>query len=366
MAVREVDPRDKRALNGFIRMERELVGGHPLFVGELLDSDVRKRLSGKSAFSQEMSFALFASENARCAAIVNPPWQRSHDEPHTGFIGYFAAGPDSGGEVEEVLAAGEEWLAARGITRVIAPFNGSAVLGAAALTTAFDESPMFPFHWNPPYYEQFLTGAGYERRYPLWHYDIDFNSDRYREAARRAFADPQAEIRQIDKRRWREEVELARVLLNEGFADEWEFHEITPDEYWEFWGPQKALTNPRLSLFAEVGGEPAGMTFAMPDLAPAFRAARGRLGPLKVLRIYRTARRPQRIGLLAIALRPQFRGRRIGALLAATLWRNIEQMGHSASAYYVVNDDNVASRALAESFGGQGRILYHCYDKSLE
>ena len=45
MTVREVDPRDKRELNGFIRLERELIGHHPLFVGELLDSDVRKRLA---------------------------------------------------------------------------------------------------------------------------------------------------------------------------------------------------------------------------------------------------------------------------------------------------------------------------------
>jgi hypothetical protein len=81
MAVREVDPQDRRELNRFIRMERELVGTHPLFVGELLDSDVRKRLTGKSEFSREMSCALFATERARAAAIVNPRWQRSNDQP---------------------------------------------------------------------------------------------------------------------------------------------------------------------------------------------------------------------------------------------------------------------------------------------
>jgi len=366
MSVREVDAHDRRELDRFIRMERELIGDQPLYAGEQLDTDVRKRLSGQSEFSQEMSWALFVTDRARCAAIVSSRWQRTHDEPQTGSIGYFAAGPGAAGEVEELLGAAEEWLAARGMTRVVAPFNGSAVLGAAARTDAFDESPMFPFSWNPPYYEEYLTTAGYERRYPLWYYDIDFSSERYREASRRAFADPQAEIRQVDKRRWREEAELGRVLLNEGFADEWEFHALTFEEYWEFVKPQKAFTDPRLSLVAEVDGEPAGLTFAMKDLTPAFRAARGRLGPLKLVRLVRTVRRPGRIGLLAIALRPKFRGRRIGALLAATLWRNIEEMGYGGSSYYVVNDHNVASRGLAESFGGEGRVLYHCYDKRLD
>jgi ribosomal protein S18 acetylase RimI-like enzyme len=366
MAVREVDASDKRELNRFIRMERDLIGNHPLYVGELLDADVRKRLSGKSAFSKEMSLALFASDRTRCAAIVSPLWQRTRDEPHSGSIGYFAAGPDAAHEVAEMLDSAESWLGQRGMTRVIAPFNGSAVLGVGALTDAYEESPMFPMPWNPPYYEEYLAGAGYRPAYPFWYYDIDFASDRYREASRRALADPQADVRQIDKRRWREEIELGRELINEGFADEWEFHRFTPDEYWEFWGPQKVIANPRLSLVAEVDGEPAGFTFAAPDIAPAFRAMRGRLGPLKLLRLLRNARRPGRIGLLAIAVRPKFRGRRIGALLAAQLWRNVEQLGMRRSSYYIVNDHNTASRRLAESFGGQGRVLYHCFDKRLD
>jgi len=230
MPVREVDASDKRELNRFIRMERDLIGRHPLYVGELLDADVRKRLSGKSAFSKEMSFALFATDRARCAAIVSPLWQRAREEPKTASVGYFAAGADAADEVAELLDSAESWLGQRGMTRVIAPFNGSAVLGVAALTDAFEESPMFPMPWNPPYYEEYLTEAGYRPAYPLWYYDIDFTSDRYREASRRALADPQAEIRQIDKRRWREEVELGRELINEGFADEWEVHRFTPED----------------------------------------------------------------------------------------------------------------------------------------
>ena len=64
MAVREVDRADRRELKRFIRMERELIGDHPQYAADLLDADVRKRLSGKSEFSKEMSFALFATERA--------------------------------------------------------------------------------------------------------------------------------------------------------------------------------------------------------------------------------------------------------------------------------------------------------------
>ena len=364
MPVREVDRADKRQLNDFVRLERELVGDQPLFVGEL-DSDVRKRLAGDSAFSDGVEYALFANERARCAAIVNPLWQQSHEEPQTGHVGWFAAAPDASQHAGEVLDAAEDWLGRRGMTRVIAPFNGNAFLGMAASTAAFDEDPMFPLPWTPPYYEQYLLDAGYAHAYPLWVYEVDFASERHREFRRRALESPECTLREVDKGRWDDEVEVMRLIWNEGFSDEWEFQQYTAAQMREFFKDVKPTFNPRTVLIAEVDGEPAGLVWGMPDLNPAFRATRGRMGPIKLLRLMRAARRPSRIGLLAIALRPQFRGRRIGAVLASALYRNLEQMGFNDSFYYPVNDINARSRGLAESLGGQGRVLHHCFDKRI-
>ncbi len=364
MTVREVDLADKSRLNEFIRFERELVGDQPLFTSDL-DSEVRKRLSGESELTKEMTLAAFANDRARGVAIVNPQWQRSHDEPQTGFVGYFAAAPDSEGQAIEILDAAEDWLGRRGMTRVIAPYNGNAFLGMSVLTDAFDEQPMFPMPWSPAYYERYLLAAGYSPAYPLWYYEVDFAYERYRDFTERALESPECTVREIDKRRWSEEVETLRVLWNEGFADEWESLQYTPEQFSEFFKDLKQTFDSRALLIAEVEGEPAGLVMGMPDLGDAFRAMRGRLGPIKLLRLMRAARRPSRIGLLGIAVRPAFRGRRIGATLASTLYRNLQRMGFSQSSYYVVNDSNVQSRGLAESLGGQGRVLYHCFDKEI-
>jgi ribosomal protein S18 acetylase RimI-like enzyme len=364
MAVREVHAKDKRELKRFIRMERKLIGGGPLYVGEL-DSDVRERLTQRSEFSKQWDLALFANERARCAAIVNPEWQRSRHQPETGFIGYFAAGPDALRDAGDVIGAAEERLAARGITRVIAPVNGNVLMGMGALVDAFDESPMFPLAWNPSHYDSCFEDAGYEATYPLWYYEIDFGSERYREFSRRALESPNCDLRPMEKKRWDEEVQTLRLLFNEGFNEEWEFQEFTPQQFKEFYAAFKATFDPRLSVIAEVDGESAGMAVGLPDMSPPFRAAKGRLGPLTILRLMRTARRPSRAGLIGIALRPQFRGRRIGAALASTLYRNIEGMGMTRSMYYLVNESNVRSRGLAESLGGRGRVLYRCYSREL-
>ena len=224
---------------------------------------------------------------------------------------------------------------------------------------------MFPMPWTPPYYEQYLVEAGYDRSYPFWYYEVDFAYERCREFTQRALESPECTVRDVDKRRWDEEVETLRLLWNEGFASEWEFQQFTPGQFEEFFKDMKPIVDRGTLLIAEVVGEPAGLVLGMPDLTPAWRAMRGRLGPIKLLRVLRTARRPARVGLLGIAVRPQFRGKRIGATLAASLYRNLEAKGLKESAYYVVNDSNVQSRSLAESLGGEGRILFHCFDKQI-
>jgi GNAT superfamily N-acetyltransferase len=368
MPVREITPADPRGVKSFIRLERELMAAEPLFVPEL-EGDLKRRLLGRSSFYQGMEHALFTASNsrdvARCVAFVNRRYQEFHDE-EVGFIGYFAALPRAQSEVSELLEAAEQWLSARGVTRVIAPYNGTALLGAALLTDGFEGEPMFPFAWHPPYYAGYMDRAGYRPSYPMWHFEIDFASERYRSVSRDAIDGALCRVRPVDKKRWKSELETLLYLFNEGFREEWEFHPYTSAEFREMFEQLKPVLDARQMLIAEVDGEPAGYCFGFPDWNPLFRSFRGRMDPIKLIRFLLGARRYNRAGLVAIAVLPQHRGKRIGHTLASTLYRRYEELGLSGALYYLVNDVNLASRRLAESFGGRGRVLYHCFDKPLD
>ena len=368
MAVEQLDPRDRRARKEFIKLEHRLLADEPRFIF-VTDSDVDKQLGGKSPFFEETDHTLFVASNgsgevARCAALVNRRWQRHHGE-QAGAIGYFAAGSGAGTEIAEMLDAAEQWLRERGATRVIAPFNGSAILGLGVLTDAFDESPMFPLNWTPSAYSDYLEAAGYKRRYPLWIFDVDFDSERYRETSRAAIQNAKCEIRTFDKKRWDEEIELLRRVFNTTFAEEWEFYPLTESEWGSFFKQMKPIMDQEQYLFAEVDSQIAGFCFGMPDLNPLVRSFRGRMGPIQIVRMLLGARRIERAGLLAIGVLDEHRGKQIGQTLAAHLYRYYEQRGLRSSYYYPVNDVNLGSRRLAESFGASGRILYHAYDKPL-
>ena len=368
MAVRALDRTDRRAVRRFVRLERDLNVGHPLYWAEP-ERDLVKRLSGRSPTGEVLELQLLVAGDgrprARCAAVVNRRWQEDNGH-RAGGVGYLAAAEDAQAEVAEMLGRAEVWLVERGCDRAVAPFNGGALQGLGLLTDAYDESPMFPMPWHPRYYVGYLEASGYGPRYPLWVYEVDFSTDAYRDAARRALSDPMCRVRPIDKKRWKQDLGLMGELVNQGFRDEWELYDYSPEEWAEVWAPFKPVFDPRCVLFAEVEGEPAGVCLAFLDWTPLARAAKGKLGPRAAFRFLRQAKRAPRAGVLGISVLPAWQGRGIGRTLLASMYSGLENLGYERGLYYYVNDDNTRSRRLAESFGGQGRVLYTCYDKPLD
>jgi ribosomal protein S18 acetylase RimI-like enzyme len=247
---------------------------------------------------------------------------------------------------------------------VIAPYSYLGDFGVRA--AEYDANPLFPFRWHPPHHASYLEAAGYRPSYRWWSFKVDLGSERYREVSRRAIDEAQCTVRPFDKKCWKEEWGVLSVLFNRTFQDEWEFYPLSAEEWIEFYDPIKALFDPRQVLFAEVDGEPVGICLGSPDYNPLLRRAKGKLGLLGQVRFALGARRTHRAGLWVIGVLPEMRGKHIGQTLAATLYRRYEELGLGDAEYHIVNEENTGSRSLAESFGGQGRVLYHNYDRRLD
>jgi GNAT superfamily N-acetyltransferase len=366
ITIQEISTTDKQAMMRFASLERKLLGGYPLYVSNF-DSDLIRNLSGESAFTHKMDISLFISSDgerdvARCAAFINPEYQEAKNEK-VGSIGYFAAASGCESIVAAMLVRAEGWLKERGIKRVIAPYNGSALLGMGFLIAAFDEESVTTFGWNPPYYADYLTQVGYRPAYPLWVYAYDFSSVKYIAAKERLATKHDFQVRHINKKRWETDLEIFRQVINETFTQEWEWHLVTSDEFLEFFESMKPMVDPQQMVIAEVQGKAVGICIGIPDWNPFIRGLQGKLGIVHQIQFLFRGGHYKSAGILFIAVRSEHRGRGIGPLLELTVLQRYEELGLKKAFIYTINEDNLASRKIAEAIGGVPRLLYHAYDK---
>ena len=366
--VTTINPSDKSALKRFISLERKLMKDFPYYISEI-DDDVAKMLTRKSLMAKEMEFGLFVvsrggADVGRCAAIINKKFQ-AQKEAGAGFIGFFTAAEGCEQEVTEMIRQAEHWLKERGVTKVIAPANGGAPNAMGFMVTGFNEDPMFPFPWTPPYYRGYIENLKYQPTYPMWYYEVDFNSEKYRAAKQRYSNYDAAVIRTISKKNWNKDMEIVTEMLNETFLHEWEFTKMSHAEMKEFFGPMKSLLAPQQILIAEVDGKPAGFCFALPDLTPLFRTFKGSVGFIAIFKLLTRAKKFKRAGILGIGVTNEHKGKGLAKAIAMKLYGYHESLRLKSSLYFPVNESNMDSRGFAESIGGKGRLMYQVYEKVL-
>lgn len=367
--VTTIDPSNKSALRRFISLERKLMNDYPYYISEI-DDDVAKMLTRKTLMAKEMEIGLFVVSKSgedvgRCAAIINKMFQQQK-QAGAGFIGFFAAANNCEREVAEMIRTAENWLEERGVTKVIAPANGGAPNSMGFMVTGFDEDPMFPFPWTPPYYRGYIESLNYQATYPLWYYEVDFTSEKYKAIKQQYVNYDAAVIRPVSKRNWNEDIEIVTDMLNETFVHEWEFTRASHAEMKEFMTPMKGALAPQQILIAEVNGKPAGFCLAMPDLSPLFRTFNGKVGLMAIFKLITGATKKfKRAGILGIGVTDEHKGRGLAKAIAMTMYGYHESLGLKSSLYFPVNESNMDSRGFAESIGGKGRLMYQVYDKVL-
>lgn len=367
--ITSIDLSIKSELNRFLTLERTLMSKYPLFVSEL-DVDVKKLITKKLEISKNMDFGLFVVSKSgvdvgRCAAIISRTYQEQK-LPNSGFIGFFAAADNCEAEITELIHHAEMWLKDRGVTKVIAPSNGGAPNAMGFLVSGYEEDPMFPFQWSPPYYNQYIESLNYKPTYPLWYYNVDFSSAVYKSAKEKYKNYNGASIRSFTKKTWDRDIETMVHLLNETFINEWEFAKISLTAMKEFMGPMKDAIALEQFLIAEVDGEPAGFCFAVPDLTPLFRTFNGKIGLKALFKLLTGATKKfNRAGILGIGVTDKHKGKGLAKAIAIKIYGYHESLGLKSSLYFPVNESNMASRKFAESIGGTGRLMYQVYDKEL-
>ena len=330
---------------------------------------------GKNPFYVEADRELFIARRGgavvgRIAAIEN----RAHNDFHgdrVGFWGFFECVDDQ--EVADALFdAAERWLGARGLDVLRGPMNPSTNYECGLLMDGFEHRPSFMTTWNPPYYVSLCERAGFDKAKDLVAYFIPMGDPSwslpptFERLAERALLKSRVAFRDLDLRRFEQELEVCWDVYNAAWERNWGFVPMSKKEFVHTARDMKPLLNPRYAFAADVDGRTVAFMLAVPDYSAVLqRIGSGRLFPTGALRLLLGKRSIHDWRVMALGLRREYRTRGILPLFAWEAFRRGRQAGEQgAEASWILEDNEPMNRAMA-AMGTRIHRRWRVYDRGI-
>lgn len=334
----------KQEFNQFFRFPWELYKDDPHWVPLLLS--MRRDLLDKTKnpaweYMEGQYFGAWrgATMVGTITALINHRHNEIWDE-HIGWFGTFECYDDQEA-TDGLLSVAAEWVKERGYESIRGPQSFTTHQETGLLVDGFTQ-PVIEMPYNPPYYQRLIETAGYSKRMDIvsMYLDRDMTiksglATRIKKLADFSCKRYNVTIRQLDPKRKQEEFHLFRDLYNEAWDKNWGFVPMTDSELKDLVDNLGMFVEPEMAFFAEVDGEPAGFSLAVPDFNEMLKRAYPRPGVpeiwslLKVGWHWKIAKTTRGTRLPLMGVKEEYRNMGIHtALLSATYENLSEQYTH--------------------------------------
>jgi len=150
--------------------------------------------------------------------------------------------------------------------------------------------------------------------------------------------------------------------LNGAWEKNWGFVAMTDKEFDHLAKDLKAVIEPKLAYIAEVNGEPAGFSLAIPNINEALIKINGRLFPFGLLKLLYYARKIKSARLLTLGVLDKFRKKGIEAAFYAKSMQAGIKLGIEWAELSWILEDNKLMRRGIELMGGEIYKTYRLFD----
>jgi len=320
-------------LKDFLDVVDYIYQGDPEYVRPL-DMELRQRLSKKNPFFEHAEGTIFtAHRNGWCVGRCTAQIDRGHLERYrddVGFFGFFDTADDA--EVAQALLDQcARWLSARGMKRMRGPLSLNMNEEIGCLIEGFDTPPMIMMPHHRPYQGGLIEQAGLSKVKDLyaWRYTVGELPKRAAKARQDIEALPEVRSRHTDKRRLQAEVRVIMNVFNDAWSDNWGFVPLTENELKKMADDLKFIVVPELTYITEIGGEPAAVALAFPNINELIRDLDGKLLPTGLAKLlYRLkVKGPKTARLMILGIRKKFRNVRKYAGLSIYLYAKLNESG---------------------------------------
>ncbi|MEO9211014.1 MAG: hypothetical protein ABI208_07945 [Ginsengibacter sp.] len=362
----------KKELKWFIDFPHELYKNDPYYVPELFIA--QRDLLTKHPFLKHSEIALYLAFDGdqvvgRIAAILNNN-HNSFNQTKDGFFGFFDTINDIG-VVQLLVNKAEEWLKAKGVTKIMGPMNPSTNESVGLLVDGFNSSPVAMMTYNFSYYQSLLEEVGFKKMEDLIAYDFDMNDfddkplkvmNVFRERLERKGIT----IRLGNLKNFDQEVEGVRLAYNQAWDKNMGFVPMTDEEFRYLAKDLKLVLDKDFLLVAEHAGKIIGFALCIPDVNQIQKdIKRGRLFPTGLWKLLTRKSKIKGLRIIALGVTEHYRRMGIEAVFYGIIMQKAVEKGiKNTEASWILEDNELMNRAII-NMKGRPYKRYRIYEKNV-
>lgn len=362
-----------RALKKFVRFPDTLYKGCRYYVPALHQNQLTTLSDDKNpAFEHcEARYWLVLAEGkvvGRVAGIINHQYNKERGVKYLRF-GWLDFIEDKD-VFSHLMKAVEDWGREAGMEYLHGPLGFTSFDVSGVLVEGFDEWPTSFGRYNFPYYDTFLSAAGYQKDVDWIEFNIRVPEQMPQkvlvaaELIRRRYAVRNVPLNNKgDLKAYAGEV---FSLLNTVYSNLYGFSTLNPKQIENLTGEFLSMIHPDyVSVVLNEQDELVAFALVMPSLTRALKAAGGRLFPFGFLRILWALRFNDAADMLLIGVKPEYQNKGIHALIFEKIGKTFYQKGIKSIETTRELEENNKVKQLWVGYEPRQHKRSRCYIKKL-
>lgn len=364
----------KKDLKSFIDFPSSLYTKDELYVADLYIAQRDLLTPGKHPFHEHSKIQpMLAWENGivkgRIAAILN----RRHNEfnkTEDGFFGFFECVENPAVAIA-LLDAVHIWLKQYNAQTMIGPVNPSTNEPCGLLIEGFEHPPVAMTVYNKPYYGNFMSSYGLQKKVDLLAHQLVTDALNLRSLQLEKVLVERLKrkgiiVRPVNTQRLKDEAAKVKEVYNAAWDKNLGFVPFTDSEFQYLAKDLSLVLDKQLCLVAEKDGKFIGFALAIPDInQPLKKLKKGRLLPFGWLKLWLGLKKVNRVRILALGVKEEYRKVGIEACFYAGMIRRSAEKGiKTAEASWILEHNDLMNRGI-ESVGGNVYRKFRIYEKQI-
>lgn len=373
ITIREINLSHKKDLKEFINLPWSIYKNDPHWVAPLKMALKDVLDKNKHPFYQTASTKAWLAELdgktvGRIMAINNHSYNK-YQNTKLGFFGFYEAinNDDVSKVLLETAAAS---LKSEGLTSMQGPMNPGTNYECGLLVDKYDDAPQVMMTYNPAYYADQFEKFGLSKAMDLLAYNVDAHFTMPKiimDIAERTEKKSKVTFRTLNLKKWNEELDTMFDIYNSAWEANWGFVPMTKDEFYHTAKDLKSIVDPELVHFALVDGVVAGFILTLPDLNQVFKTIpSGNLSPLAIYKILTAKKRMNRVRVITMGVKKEFRKIGIETLLYKHNHIAIKKNPHikNIEMSWILENNLEMNKPLIR-MGGEAYKRYRLFEKAI-